>query len=150
MTDVEYERSGVVFEAADWLGTPFHHGQMLKHVGVDCARLLVGVYTAVGIVEKIGIQKYSPNWFLHENESRLEKVLERYCVKIDVPKDGDIAVFKYGRTASHAGIVSMYPQIIHADRIQGRVTVDTCNDNHTLGRRLMGFWTFKRWVIDNV
>jgi hypothetical protein len=42
-------RSDVVLKAREYIDTPFHHQGRLKHVGVDCAGLLVCVARELGL-----------------------------------------------------------------------------------------------------
>jgi NlpC/P60 family putative phage cell wall peptidase len=44
-------RAAIVDEATSWLGTPWCHQASLKHVGTDCAGLVIGVARACGIAE---------------------------------------------------------------------------------------------------
>jgi cell wall-associated NlpC family hydrolase len=149
MTQMEHERQAVVNEAMEWNGTPFHHGQKLKGVGVDCALLLAAVYSSVGLIEVPKVERYAANWFMHEKRERLEEVLQRYCQPTDTPQTGDIVTFRYGRSNSHAGIIVGEWMIIHADRIAGRVTLDMYAPNYGLAARIAGFWTLKSWAASN-
>jgi cell wall-associated NlpC family hydrolase len=141
------ERIRVVDEARTWIGTPFHHAQALRGVGVDCAHLLVAVYSAAGLVHPPMITHYAADWFLHERAERLLEILADHCVPvIGRPGPGDIAVFRFGRAISHAAIVQDFPHIIHAERTVGRVVEDRCAPNDAITSRWAGAWTLKRWA----
>ena len=143
---VQKERTRVLEEARLWLGTPFHHGKCVRGAGVDCAHLLVGVYSGAGVAIVDPIERYGRDWFLHERTDRLVEILQQHCVATDDPAPGDIAVFRFGRMISHAAIILNYPYIIHADRTAGRVIEDRCASTDSLGSRLAGWYTLQRWV----
>lgn len=143
---VQMQRMKVMMEAREWIGTPFHHSQAVKGVGVDCAQLLIAVYRAVGLVDADGIEFYGEDWFLHEKRERLLDVIERYCVPTEAPRTGDIVTFRFGRAVSHAAIVTEWPHIIHAERMIGRVVEDRCDVHDTLASRYVGGWTLQRWA----
>ena len=115
MADLEREqRVAVVAEARTWLRTPYHHAARLKGVGVDCAMFLAEVYAAVGLVPRIEPEPYPPDWHLHRGEERFKAWLNRYAVRVDSPLPGDVAMYRFGRAASHGAIVIAWPRIIHA------------------------------------
>lgn len=143
------ERRRVVDEARQWLGTPFHHAQAVRGVGVDCAHLLIAVYSAVGLVQPPAVGFYAPDWFLHESSERLLEILADHCVPTDHPLPGDIATFRFGRAVAHAAIVEDFPYIIHAERTVGRVVQDRCATGDSLAARAAGVWTLKRWATES-
>lgn len=124
-------RQQIVAEAATWLRTPYHHEAMVKGAGVDCAQILIAVYSAVGLAEKPDIGHYPPDWMLHRSDERYLGWIEKYCDIVEKPQPGDIAVFKFGRCFSHAGIVTFpgWPAMIHAHRPSGCV----CETDGTKG-----------------
>lgn len=107
-------RQKIVSEAESWLGTPYHHEACVKGAGVDCAQILIGVYSSVGLVEKPEVGHYPPDWMLHRSEERYLLWLLKYCTEVAEPLPGDIAIFKFGRCFSHAAIVQEWPNIVHA------------------------------------
>lgn len=48
--DITAQRQAVVAEAKTWIGTGFHHEARIKGAGVDCAQLLIAVFSACGFV----------------------------------------------------------------------------------------------------
>ena len=46
------QRAAVVAAARSWIGTPYHHAADVKGVGVDCAMLLVRVYSDLGLIDR--------------------------------------------------------------------------------------------------
>lgn len=114
MTEAE-ERAAVVAEAKTWLRTPYHHRARVKGHGVDCAQLLVEVFSNAGVIAKFDTGEYPNDWMLHRGEERFLGWIEKYArVVITPPLPGDIVMWKYGRSFSHGGIVTSWPEIIHA------------------------------------
>lgn len=136
------KRQAIVREAMEWIGTPFHHQAQLKGVGVDCANLLIGVYSRVGLVDAFRPDPYPQDWHLHNDEPRFINNLLQYADQVDAPLPGDIAMFKYGRHAAHGAIVSEWPRVIHAWRDVGEV-IETEADRGPLAERLSGFYRLK-------
>lgn len=146
MTTVDTSRDAVVQQALSWLGTPWHHAAELKGVGVDCAHLLIAVYGGLSLVDVPPIE-YAPDWFLHGSKDLLREWVARYCTEVTTPARGDIALYCYGRFASHAGIVVATDplELVHAFRGRG-VVREEADDNSALLVRLDSYWTLKRWV----
>ena len=110
-------REKVVDEARRWIGTPYHSGARLKRVGVDCGQLLIGVYADAEVIPQGDCEPghYPFDWHLHRSDELYLSWVEKYCdITGDDPLPGDIAVFKFGRCVSHAGIVLAWPKIIHS------------------------------------
>jgi hypothetical protein len=62
--DEERIRRAAVVEARTWLRTPYHHWAEMKHVGVDCAHLVLAVYRSVGLDFGAAKPGYvHPQWF---------------------------------------------------------------------------------------
>ena len=112
------ERAHVVAEARRWINTPYHHDAALIGVGVDCARLLLEVYSAVGLIDRFDPGRYPPDWHLHRSEERYVDTILRFAVEYDWRaakiEPGDVVVWRYGRTFSHGGICTDWPRVIHA------------------------------------
>lgn len=144
------ERMAVLSETLSWLGasgTPYHHGAQIKGVGVDCAHLLAAVYGGLRLVDVGDIPQYSPDWFLHGKTDMLREFIARYCVMVESPQIGDIALYRYGRFASHAGIIIATDplDIVHAFRGRG-VVREEAGPKTPLGVRLDSYWTLMRWA----
>lgn len=107
-------RAAVVAEARRWIGTPFHHRQRQLGRGVDCVNLLIAVYSAAGLVPEIELPWYAPDLHLHRDNTLLIDILNRYARPANPVFSGDIAVYGYGRSISHAAIVEDERTIIHA------------------------------------
>jgi cell wall-associated NlpC family hydrolase len=112
-------RQAIVNEAMTWLRTPYHHAAGIKGAGVDCAQILIEVYSSVGLTDKPDVGYYPSDWMLHRSEERYLGWIEKYASQVDTPAMGDVVLFKFGRCFSHSGIVVNYPTIIHAQREDG-------------------------------
>src|SRR5947209_1660095 len=117
------QRAAIVAEAQTWLGTPFRDQGDVKGPNgcVDCAMLLVRVFTACGLVDaSFDPRPYPPQWHLHRDDERFLNVIAalfkyRGCGaemenKAGLPaeavaKAGDVIVWRVARCFSHGGIV---------------------------------------------
>lgn len=108
--------------------------------GVDCAQLLKAAHVAAGVVVDFDIGDYPPDWMLHRDDERFLQVLAQHCERIDGPPlPGDIAIWRYFRTFSHAGIVTAWPLVVHA-HLPDRCVVETSADERPLWGRPVQFW----------
>lgn len=118
------QRAEIVRIAKTWLGTKYHHHAQVKGVGADCATFIAEVFFEAGLVERFEVENYSPQWHLHRNsEKYMNRILE-YAHEVETPRAGDIVLWKFGRTYSHAGIVIEWPFIIHEYVTSGCVIDD--------------------------
>jgi cell wall-associated NlpC family hydrolase len=114
---INEQRQRVVNVARSWLSTPYHTGARIKgrNGGIDCLTLLAEVFAEAGLVEKVAIPHYPPDWHLHRDAERYLEGLLKYTREIQgLPQPGDIALWKFGRCFSHGAIVTQWPQVIHA------------------------------------
>ena len=72
-------REKVIQEARTWLSTPYHHHAAIKGVGVDCAQILIEVYAAAGVVEKVDVGDYPHDWHMHRSEEKYLWWIKKYC-----------------------------------------------------------------------
>lgn len=138
MTDSTQDR--IVAEAQRWIGTPYRHQGDIIGVGVDCAMFLVRAFSDLGVIAAFDPRPYATDWHLHRSEEKYLDGVMRYAVKVDEPQPGDVALFKFGRCISHAGIVDQItPEItmIHADLSAGRVER---TEVRRWADRLAGYW----------
>lgn len=134
-------RDSIVSAALDWRGTPFHHEARVKGVGVDCAQILIAVFSEVGLLPEFNPDHYPHDWHFHKSEERyLETIKACGGRQVETPKPGDVAMYRFGHCASHAAIVIEWPRCIHAYWGQGVVEVDGENSAE-LGGRLDSFWS---------
>lgn len=139
-------RAAVIAEARGWIGTPFHHRQRTRGRGVDCVNLLIAVYAAVGLVPEISLPWYPHDWHMHRDRELLIETLERYAYPVGAAGAGDVAVYGYGRSISHAAIVESAETVIHAYAVEGYV----CRtERAALETRLAATWT-KRTGKDEI
>lgn len=137
MTDAVAQR--VVAEAHAWLGTPYHACAQLKGVGVDCAGLLIGVYSAVGAVQAFNPGSYPTQWHLHQTEERLLNYVKQYADEVPGPVTGGIVLYKFGRTFSHSAIIVGWPMIIHAAMRHKKVILSDGEQGDEAGRAQLYF-----------
>ncbi|MDO5058590.1 MAG: NlpC/P60 family protein [Neisseria sp.] len=107
-------REQIVAEAESWLGTPYHHAAEVKGAGTDCGMLLVAVYRTCGVIPAIDPRPYPQDWHLHRSEERYLGWVRRFGRETDSPQAGDVAVYRFGRTFSHGGILTGTGELIHA------------------------------------
>jgi len=142
MATVQEQRQRVVAEALSWADppTPYHHRAAVKGVGVDCAQILIEVYHACGLVPRVDVGAYSAQWHLHRGEEVYLGWLQRHATPTTQPQAGDVAVWRFGRTYSHAGILVAADEVVHALR-DARAVVRTRLHEAPLARRPVKFFT---------
>jgi cell wall-associated NlpC family hydrolase len=109
--DQSQQRDRVVAQARQWIGTPYHNCADVLGVGVDCGMLIVRAFVDAGLCAPFDPRPYPPDWHLHRGEERYLGFVFDRCAEIDtksgeLPREGDVAVFRYGRCYSHGGIVT--------------------------------------------
>jgi len=144
----EQMRSAVVAEAYSWLRTPYHHHARIKgeRGGVDCLQLLCAVFEAAGVTPHIETGFYAREHHLHRNEEIYIEGVERYgAVEVQTPGLGDIALFQWGRTWSHGGvIVALEPELLLVHSYLGRgVTINKLSEEPLHGHPPR-FWSVFR------
>ncbi|WP_457329727.1 NlpC/P60 family protein [Rhizobacter sp. P5_C2] len=134
------QRQAVIAEALTWLDTPYHHHGRLKGVGVDCGQSLCAIYEAAGVVAPIDPGIYSTAWHLHRSDELYIDWLQRAgAVRTDHPKAGDVALFRFGRTFSHGGVLVDRRTVLHA--YVNQAVILTRLDEAPLAGRPVQFWT---------
>ncbi len=112
------QRAAVVAEARRWVGTPWRHRAKVFGAGVDCAQLLIGVYSRAGVIADFDPGDYPPDWHCHRDDERfvgfVTRFAEEYAWRDDAPRPGDCVLWKFGRAFAHGGIVSDWPRVVHA------------------------------------
>ena len=107
-------RDIVVACARSWLGTPYHHAARVKGAGCDCLTLVASVYEEAGIVDRIEIPHYPPDWHLQRGAERYMNGVLEHAREVEGPAPGDLALWRFGRCFSHGAIVVRWPLVIHA------------------------------------
>lgn len=130
-------RAAIIASARSWIGTPYMHQAKVKGVGVDCGQILIDVFCGLGLVPPFDPGDYTRDWFNHRDEEKYLGFVFDNSVEVAAPEPGDIMLFKFGRTYSHAGIVSHAAPltIIHASAPMGCVLEEVAGNNpDILGR----------------
>ncbi len=152
MASEQKQRAAVVREARTWIGTPYHHCADVKGAGVDCAMILVRVYSDVGLIEPFDPRPYPPDWHLHREDERYLGLLLARSHQVATPREGDVFLLRYGRAYSHGGIVTAAPNgagpgltVVHAFMSHRIVVEEEIGRCAGLARRLEGaifasFW----------
>jgi len=95
-------------EARRWakIKVPYQHrGTTIK--GCDCTGFLIGVLQSLGFFRGYKLPYYSFDWSMHRNSSEnIIKELNDYAYEVHKSDltIGDVLLFKFARTHSHAGI----------------------------------------------
>lgn len=134
-------RAAIVEEAYSWLGTPYGNCGDVKGPNgiVDCAMILVRVFSAVGILPlTFDPRPYNSNWHLHQDEARYMAGLEQWAHQVATPGIGDIPMYRFGRHASHGAIIVSDDLIIHAHKDIGKVML--C-ERRAMEARLDSYWS---------
>lgn len=131
-------RAKVITEARSWIGTPYHHSANIKGAGVDCAMLLREVFNAAAGLDTPDPRPYPKYWYLHHSEELFLGVVLKHAVRTETPEPGDIALYRFGRTVSHGGIIVEDDCIVHAYAPVERVEVALLR---SFAYRLDSFWT---------
>lgn len=118
------ERVAVLAEARTWLGTPFAHRSSVKGGGVDCAQFIRCVFTVCSIIPDFESPIYPSQWHLHRNEEWYLDWVEKFAIETLIPRPATVAIWKFGRCFSHAGILVDAENVIHAFEPTGYVAVD--------------------------
>lgn len=110
------QRAAIVAEARTWVRTPYHHCADKKGLGVDCAMILVRIYTGLKIAPPFDPRPYAPQWYLHQGEEKYLGWIRQYCDQVEPGEEqpGDIAMYKFGRCVAHGTIIVDANYMIHA------------------------------------
>lgn len=133
-------REDVVKEARSWITTPYHLAANVKGAGVDCAMLILEIYSRVGLVEHFDPRPYSSDWMCHRSdEVFLGLVFARsHEITQGQAQPGDIVLFKVGRCYSHGGIITKSDPLtfVHAYKNAGMVIEDVIRQNAEIAAKL--------------
>ena len=90
-----------------WLGTPYRHWAGVKGMGTDCIHFVARVLEEIGF-GPFEIPEYSRDWHFHNDiELLFNGIKDRLTVQsvdLNKPLNGDIFLFKFGKTNSHSAI----------------------------------------------
>lgn len=126
------ERAAVIDAARSWVGTPYHHMARVKGAGCDCGQLIIASFVEAGAVPDFDTGYYTTDWHLHRSEERYLGFVEKHLQRADevygerslaerwledpsyAVAPGDVIVWRVGRTYSHGGLVTDWPNFVHA------------------------------------
>jgi cell wall-associated NlpC family hydrolase len=110
------ERALVIAEAESWIGTPYHPNADVKGAGIDCGMFPVRVFVDTGMVPPFDPRPYPVQFSMHQKAERYLEIVKTYAHEVlGPPKPGDLVMFKFGHSWSHSGIVTNWPEFIHAN-----------------------------------
>lgn len=137
-------RQAIVDEALTWVKTPWRHQGEIKGAGVDCGKLIYKVYKHLERVPEFDVPCYSRQWMLHRDYDEMLSWSGRLgFVATDTPLPGDVAIWKIGRTYSHAAIIIDWPRFVHADATAGFVFPCNLQDCWFSDKPVLFFTHFK-------
>ena len=137
------DRATVCTIAQSWLGTPWRHAARVCGAGVDCAQLLIAVYSAAGLIAPFDPPAYAIDHMLHSGDPLFERLCSQLGREVDTPSAGDVVLWEFGRSFSHGGVVLDWPgQVLHAYRPYGAVCITPANVARLDGRavKFFSFW----------
>ncbi len=140
-SSIAAQRARVVELAREWLGTPYHHHGDVQGAGVDCAMLLVRVFSDAGMIPSIDPRPYPYDWHMHRDAERYMGWVEQYARRVDAPLPGDVILWRFGRTFSHGAIYIGNGRIIHSYLNIGCV-LGTVADAQLAGRKAIYYSLF--------
>ena len=117
-------RDQIIEEARSWLGTPFRHQGRVKGVGCDCAGLVVGVASALGLADFTEVA-YGRN----PRPQKMGAVLDEYLTKKPLYEalPGDVIWMAFGKDPMHLAIKTDYG-MIHSTSEIGKVVEHGIDD----------------------
>lgn len=129
-------RQDIVAEAKTWLRTPYHHRGRVKGAGVDCAQILIGIFSAVGLMDAFDPGEYPLDWMLHRDEDRYRAAVRERADQIAMAdvQPGDVALYLVGKCYAHGALILDWPLVIHADSRCGYVTLAEGDQGWLAGR----------------
>lgn len=120
--------SEVIPYAREWLGTPWHHNQALKGVGVDCIRFTMDVYSHFGA--EVG--KYTNYNRVPRGNSLLDYIDSLPSTQkllTDNPIEaGQLIILFVRKVPHHAAIATSSDTMIHADISSNQVIEQPLNN----------------------
>lgn len=126
------KRATFITEALSWVGTPFVDCSDIKGPkgAVDCAMMLTRSVVDTGLVPAFEPRPYSPQWLLHKDEEKaLDWMKQLGAHEVLSPKPGDVAVWKFGRTFAHMGVLANTQEVVHAYKAAGMCLVSRMDES---------------------
>lgn len=146
MSETE-DRARVVAEARSWLGCPYHHAANVRGAGVDCAFLLIEVFSDLGLIERFDPRPYSRDFMLHRDEEKYLGQLLARARPVEILEPGDVIMFRVGRLYAHGGIVTRAEplSIVHAFAPAGCVVEEDIHRCGYLQEKMPNAKFFSYW-----
>lgn len=146
------QRSDVIAEAREWIGTPYAHQHRAKGVGCDCVGLIVGVGLATGSLTTWTPEKWREvkRYGRLPNPTHMGGALAQFLLPVDgagVPEDGAIAWLGWrAGLPMHLAFIATSPDgyrtIIHAYSLADRVVENRLSDEWLT--RVESWWRFPK------
>lgn len=133
------QRQAVATEARRWIGTPWHHQARVIGAGVDCVMLVCEVFEAAGLIPHVVPDYYPIDVMMHKVDEPVTPYFARYAVPVGVPEIGDVVLYKFGHSFSHAAIVVGDGLVVHALRHAGQVLETGIDEGPLAGRTRVYF-----------
>jgi cell wall-associated NlpC family hydrolase len=113
----------VVREALSWVGTPYHPRARLKGVGVDCGLFIAAVFEESGQIRSVDVPSYVGDEHMHSPDEAYLRIVLAHAkeIKFGKQRPGDVCLWKFGQRLSHGAIVTEWPRVVHATRLERRV-----------------------------
>ena len=122
--------------------TPYHHHAKVFGCGVDCVHLLIAICEASGCTRSFDPGNYACDWHIHRSEEiYVHRLVSHGAREVEVGQPGDLALFRFGRTFSHSGLLVGNDQVIHA--YIGRGVILTRLTEEPLADRPVRYWTLE-------
>ncbi len=98
-------RAGLIAEALEWRGTPWHHRASVKGAGCDCVGLIAGLWRHFAGPEPWQLPAYGPDWTKPGPELLLDLLAAHFVpVPIAALRAGDILAFRLAPDAPCAHV----------------------------------------------
>lgn len=98
-------RHSITLVAREYLGTKHVHHGRIKHVGIDCAGLLICVCKELGLID----QSFDFFDYAFNNDGfHLERLIREYADEIDIAdaKEGDVIIMNVYVNPQHCGFLT--------------------------------------------
>ena len=127
----------IVNKALEYVGTPWHHTGRVKHIGIDCAGLIVCTLRELGAVIED-----ETRYTMDDEFAILNSKMHEYCDEATTAHQGDILIFRGRLMYNHCGFYNN-GRLIHAYSSPSVMkVVETTIDSNWIGR-LYGIYRFR-------
>jgi len=109
-------------QALTWEGTKFKHQGRLKHVGVDCAGVIIGVARELNLDTFVNFRDYRDYKRIPDSD-KMTATLRQFMTKVNLPLPGDVLQMSFFNNPQHLVILLDGNNIIHSNSNFGKVVV---------------------------